>query len=283
MHVHKLHASDLRGAVAVVISGLLSDATQGRRRCTPAMACLSTAVVVQEQQAVLGLFRRLRLTKDQQQAAAEAWRAWIRTRESLDRALRTALQPLDGLLALPNLVLDSAPPPEDHPLAISSIRTSGWDVCMDASPSPPPPRSSNGRGTLPPLHPQEAGSTNNGSPSPGRRTADECGAGVCICADCAETLTAGLLGVDSGATDTASRAAAAAAEVHRQEGMAAAEQLRAIGMPGALFTVDQFSRQMAFVLSHGGLTDWVSICKIAAEELQQGELVEGLEQCCSLI
>lgn len=108
-------------------------------------------------------------------------------------------------------------------------------------------------------------------------------ASICVCGECAANMSVRMLGVSAHSTAAVQRAAAAVAEVHRREGAATVEQLRAFCMPGALFTAEQFGLQTVLKLENGVLTDWVAVCKTAADELQHQELAEELQQCVGTI
>lgn len=256
-------------------------------------ACFQTCTAtqgrasVQEAEIVLDLFRALRLTEEQQQTAAEAWRGWVRIREALDRSVADALQPLEGLLDVADLMLD-ATNPFSH--TVHSIESCGWlGTGADHHGGAPaadallgPPISSDGAAV-------EAGDVGALEPAAG---VDGPGGGadvalrgdrICLCMSCASIMAKRMAGVSAGVTADARRSVAALSGVHRRDGEVAVEQLRAICMPGSIFTPEQYAQQTALVLQQGALMDWLWLCKVAAAELQHREVFENLDQQCSSV
>ena len=241
-------------------------------------------VHMQEQQASLDLFRSLRMSQEQQEAAADAWRVWTLTRATLDRHLAAALQPLAALLDRSDLTLGADTPHSTH--SVRSIRSSGWDT---------PPQPENAR-TLPPLHPGGGAASRSHEPSGedlgtaagvgGCGEADRgavCAGRICLCVDCAAKLAGRLPGVTGGSTDSAQRALQALVAVHAHDADACVEQLRAICKPGVIFTTEQCALQTELMLQRGVFTDWVSLCKTAAAEVEQVAVTAQLQRVCGVI
>lgn len=239
---------------------------------------------MQESEIVLDMFRALKLTPEQQQVAAESWRGWVRIRAALDRSVAVALEPLNSLLDLPDLMLEC--PATSEPHAVHNIERGGWlgtGADRDVSVGPPelglsPGRPPTTRG--PEVESKEAGAR---APAAGTEGAAVQGHRICLCGGCVRVLEERMAGLNAYVTAAARRGVAALAGVHRREGEVAVEQLRAICMPGAIFTPEQYAHQTAIVLQQGALMDWFWLCKVAAAELQHTELFDGVDQRCNAV
>lgn len=248
------------------------------------MLSMHTCVHMQEQQASLDLFRSLRMSQEQQEAAADAWRVWTLTRATLDRHLAAALQPLSALLDRSDLILGAGMPHSAH--SVRSIHSSRWDT---------PPQPGKAR-TLPPLRMDGDAATRAREPwgedlgmavgVVGGGVADRgavCANRICLCVECAAKLAGRLPGVTGGSTDSAQRALRALVAVHAHDADACVEQLRAICKPGVIFTTEQCALQTELMLQRGVFTDWVSLCKTAAAEADQAAVTAHLQRVCGVI
>lgn len=194
---------------------------------------------------MLSLFRRMRLTRRAQRAAAGMWRAWRDSRAALDDKFSDALMPLTAVMGLPDMMLSSQPHAYGH--AVRSVN----------------------------------GIIDHVQPSAIDNQAD--GGDVCICDTCAANIGERLLGATGHSTACAHRAMTRLDAAQKHEAKEFVQLLRTICTPDVVFTTDQYARQTVLALQLGALMDWVWLCKTASEELAREELFDSVHCCLGTV
>eukprot|EP00892_Ulva_mutabilis_P001433 jgi/Ulvmu1/11290/UM074_0005.1 len=240
----------------LLVCQCMTDQPVKFRRMLCAARAISIRNISSEHEIVLELFQKMRLHPEQKRAAAAMWRTWRDSRFVLDTALTTAQLPLAGLLGAPDIVLGQQSQPEGH--TVRSIDSAGWlGSGADAQ-----------HGTQHAEHGESGGIA--------------CG-DVCLCVSCAANISGSLLGASSHSTAVASKAMDHLAAVHRDDADEAVELLRAMCIPGVMFTAEQYARQSALTLQQGAMVDWVWFCKTAAEELEREALYADMHKHCEVL
>eukprot|EP00892_Ulva_mutabilis_P011413 jgi/Ulvmu1/8644/UM046_0049.1 len=209
------------------------------------MQVANSATLHQERRVMLSMFQQMQLSKEQKQAAAAMWRLWHSTRSKLDDRFAGACASLIGLLGRQDIKLAGAEHAREH-----SVRSANHVLRSPA-------------GTLSETH--SAAVVDGGC--------------VCICQACAARLTQRLHGVIGHSTSSVQHGVSRLTHTHDREAAKHVELLRMLYMPYVLFTPGQHAQQAALSLQHGVTADWLWLCKNAAEDLEQQDLVHSVNDC----
>lgn len=178
------------------------------------------------------------MSEEQQRSAAGVWHMWQRSRATLDAHFTAALAPLASLL-------------DTSELPVGTIRAFARGIMGAQVESEVP------EGTSAQYH-CSAGGSSLWEPWTG-------------------PLARRLLGVDGRLSWRVQAASRALSEVHARDAREFVEELRAVCIPGVMFTPEQCARHSALSLRHGVLVDWFWLCKVAAEEVRRSEMLADVE------
>lgn len=203
----------------------------------------------------LELYQCLRLSQDDQSVAAAVWRLWVLRRRELSQRLQQALEGLSAVISTDDV------PMHELQMLHSAPHTSGDGVMLELrGPRRPAARVCRAR----------AADCSNA----GAEALHACGC-ECACAGCERGTPWQLRLLGARGANPAAAAAAQLQRVHADDASMLADMMRAVALPGALFSTRHLVAQLPVSLKFGlPMVDWLQLCRSAARELEHDALLQ---------